>query len=97
MLSRIHRISYPDFIFVSVIVFKLKHLLEQHDISSYKFERSVEGYAPVTIKKIVSGENNPSLESLDKIITALRNLTGENVTPNDLLEYIPEPTKKNKK
>jgi DNA-binding Xre family transcriptional regulator len=97
MLYRIHKISYSTFIFASVIVFNLKHLLEKHGISSYKFERSVEGYAPVTIKKIVSGENNPSLESLDKIITALRNLTGENVTPNDLLEYIPDKPSKAKK
>jgi predicted transcriptional regulator len=81
----------------SVIIFKLKSLLEKHGISSYKFERSVEGYVPVTIKKIVSGENNPSLESLDKIITALRELTDEEITPNDLLEYVPDPPKKNKK
>jgi DNA-binding Xre family transcriptional regulator len=36
-------------------------------------------------------------DSLDKIITALRELTGKDITPNDLLEYIPDPPKKNKK
>lgn len=36
-------------------------------------------------------------DSLDKIITALRELTGEAITPNDLLEYIPDKPSKTKK
>jgi DNA-binding Xre family transcriptional regulator len=36
-------------------------------------------------------------DSLDKIITALRELTGEEITPNDLLEYVPTAPKKTKK
>jgi DNA-binding Xre family transcriptional regulator len=36
-------------------------------------------------------------DSIDKLITALRSLTGEEITVSDLLEYIPDPPKKSKK
>jgi DNA-binding Xre family transcriptional regulator len=79
----------------SVIIFKLKALLEKYGISSYKFERSVEGFAPVTIKKIVSGEHNPSFESLNEIMKSLHKMDIK-VQLSDLLEYIPDTSKKSK-
>jgi DNA-binding Xre family transcriptional regulator len=36
-------------------------------------------------------------DNLDKVITALRELTGKEITPNDLLEYIPDKRAKAKK
>ncbi|MGL4608772.1 MAG: helix-turn-helix domain-containing protein [Trueperaceae bacterium] len=36
-------------------------------------------------------------DSIDKLITGLRRLIGEDITVSDLLEYIPDPPKKTKK
>jgi DNA-binding Xre family transcriptional regulator len=80
-----------------VIEFKLKAVLEKHGMSGYRLEQSVEEFAPITIRKIVSGENSVSLESLNSIISALRQLTGKEIEVSDLLEYIPDPPRKSKK
>jgi DNA-binding Xre family transcriptional regulator len=79
-----------------VIRLRLKEVLQQHDITSYRLEQSVEGVAPVTIRKIVAGERNPSFETLDKILETLTEL-GVNASLCDILEYTPNPPKKNKK
>lgn len=79
-----------------VIRLKLKELLQKHDITSYRLEQSVEGVAPVTIRKIVAGERNPSFETLEKILETLADL-GITVSICDLLEYTPNQRKKQKK
>ena len=70
-----------------MITFKLKEFLEEHDLSAYKLGQAVEGISEITVRKYAAGERQPQLESLDAVITALRALTGKDVTPGDLLEY----------
>lgn len=47
--------------------------------------------SPKTVYAIASGRHRPSMEALEKILDALRELTGEEVSPEDLLEYVPAP------
>jgi DNA-binding Xre family transcriptional regulator len=79
-----------------VIRLRLKEVLQQHDITSYRLEQSVEGVAPVTIRKIVAGERNPSFETLEKILETL-DAMGVRTTLCDLLEYTPDSPKKTKR
>jgi DNA-binding Xre family transcriptional regulator len=79
-----------------VIRLRLKEVLRQHDITSYRLEQSVEGIAPVTIRKIVAGERNPSFETLEKILETLADL-GVATSLCDLLEYTPNARRKTKK
>ena len=72
-----------------MVRFILGQYLAKKGLSSAQLERTVKGIAPITARKYAAGERNPTLESLDKVITALRQLTGEEVTVADLLEYVP--------
>ena len=73
-----------------MIQFRLKDYLASKDITAYKLGQTVKGLERVTIKKYAAGERTPTLDSLDKVITALRDLTGEEVSVCDLLEYVEE-------
>jgi DNA-binding Xre family transcriptional regulator len=54
------------------------------------------GLSYTTLHELKTGKKEViKSDSLDRIISALRELTGEEVTPNDLLEYVPD--KKTKK
>lgn len=70
-----------------MIQFLLKEFLDSKNISAYRLGQTVKGLERVTIKKYAAGERTPTLDSLDKVITALRELTGEEVSVCDLLEY----------
>jgi transcriptional regulator with XRE-family HTH domain len=96
MYFRIHKVYCLSLIFSVVIRFNLKEHLDAHGVTAYKFAKSVKGVAPITIKKIVSGERNPSFETLELILKTLDEM-GISASLIDLLEYIPEPPKKNKK
>jgi DNA-binding Xre family transcriptional regulator len=47
---------------------------------------------------LISGKKQAMrTDNIDRLITALRELTGETITPNDLLEYTPDKPSKAKK
>jgi DNA-binding Xre family transcriptional regulator len=55
------------------------------------------GLSYTMLHNLKSGKRTSvSSDSLDKIIFALRELTGRHITPNDLLEYVSDPPKKKK-
>jgi DNA-binding XRE family transcriptional regulator len=70
---------------------RLRDVLAEHDLSAYRLAKQVRGVSPKTVYAVSAGRAGPSLEALDHILTALRELTGEALQPGDLLEYIPPP------
>lgn len=70
---------------------KFKDYLEEHNLSAYRVSQHTRGMSPKTVYAIASGRNRPSMEALEKLLDALREITGEEVGPADLLEYVPEP------
>jgi DNA-binding Xre family transcriptional regulator len=52
---------------------------------------------PMLHKLKAGHKQSMNTDSLDKIIKALRQITGKPITPNDLLEYTEDTPKKNKK
>ncbi len=74
------------------IQWKLKPYLEQNAIAAHKLALEA-GISPPNLYTLIRGEGakNVSRDTLAKLIGALRRLTGQPVTPNDLLEVIEEP------
>lgn len=70
---------------------KFKDYLQEHNLSAYRVSQHARGMSPKTVYAIASGRNRPSMEALEKLLDALREITGEEVGPGDLLEYLPEP------
>jgi hypothetical protein len=66
-------------------------VLTTHGISAYRLAREVKGVSPKTVYAVKAGRACPSLAALDRILTALRSLTGKAIEPGDLLEYVPPP------
>jgi DNA-binding Xre family transcriptional regulator len=71
----------------------LKEYLNQRNLSTYKLVQATTGrIAERTVYALARpGVKRVDLETLGVIIAALHDLTGETVTPNDLLEVIEEP------
>ena len=70
---------------------KLKELLEQHNISTYRLWKQ-SGLAQATVYRLARGETMTlSAEAVNGVITALRQLTGQSIDVADLIEY-QEPT-----
>ena len=74
------------------VQWKLKPYLEQNSISAHKLAIEA-GISPPNLYTLIRGEGakNVSRETLAKLIGALRRLTGQPISPNDLLEVIEEP------
>jgi hypothetical protein len=70
---------------------RLRDILAEHELSAYRLAKQVQGVSPKTVYAVSAGRAGPSLDALDRILTALRELTGEALQPGDLLEYIPPP------
>ena len=76
---------------MATVKWELESWLKAHGYSRYDLARAIEGEQnakrwQATIYRM----KNPArldLQTLAKIITGLRKLTGEEVTPNDLLSY----------
>ncbi len=81
-----------------VIEIKLADFVQpETDVTLYAVAERA-GLSYTMLHNLKSGKRTSvSSDSLDKIIFALRELTGKAITPNDLLEYMPDPPKKNKK
>ena len=75
------------------INWKLPDYLKQNNVSVYKLDKELSGR--VSTRTLYSWGKNaperPDLGVLGEVIGALRRLTGQPVTPNDLLEVIEEP------
>ncbi len=69
------------------ISWTIRPYLERHDLTAYRLMKE-SGLAQGTVYRLVRGETNTlNAETLDRVMTALRRLTGENVQIGDLLEY----------
>lgn len=68
---------------------KLRDFLQQHGLSAYRLAKRVEGVSPKTVYAVNAGRSRPSLDALGRIVEALRDMTGEDIKPGDLLEFVP--------
>ncbi len=79
-----------------MIIWKLKPFLEQHHISAYALAKQVAPkLAANTVYSLVrETPKRVDIESLEIILIALKELTGEKVDIPQLLEYKPKDGKK---
>ena len=77
-----------------MIQVKLREFLDAQGMSVYELAQAVvdetEALSEASVYKIVSGRRNPSLASLDLLVTALRRLTEKPVQLQDVVVYLPE-------
>lgn len=73
-----------------MLQWKLKRYLDSHGITPYKLWKE-SGLSRPTVYAMAKPETGAALESLNAVIATLTRLTGQPVTPNDLLEVIEEP------
>lgn len=77
-----------------MIQLKIRAFLETHGLSVYELANAVveetESLSEASVYKIASGKRNPSLVSLDLILTALSKLTRKHVEVADVLTFVPE-------
>jgi DNA-binding Xre family transcriptional regulator len=73
------------------IQWKLREYLASHNLAALTVEQEA-GIAQNNIYRLLQGDGPSRLDrfTLARIITALRNLTGQAVTVADLLEYQPD-------
>lgn len=65
----------------------VRPFLKRHDLTAYRLMKET-GLAQGTIYRLVNGETTTlNAETLDRVMTALRRLTGEEVQISDLLTY----------
>ena len=65
----------------------VRPFLVRHGLSAYRLMKQ-SGLAQGTVYRLVRGETNTlNAETLDRVMTALRELTGEDVQIGDLLRY----------
>lgn len=76
---------------MGIIRIRLREFLDEHDLSAYRLTKQARGMSSKTVYAIASGRHRPSMGALEKLLDALRELTGEEVGPADLLEYVPTP------
>jgi DNA-binding Xre family transcriptional regulator len=76
------------------IKWKLKNVLEKHDIKARDLAREIEKLGgktrEVTLYRITGRKSQimpKGLDVLEDVISGLNSITGETFTPNDLLEY----------
>ena len=66
---------------------KVYQILEAHDISVYRLMKE-SGLAQGTVYRLVKGDTSTvNAETLDRVMTTLRRLTGKRLEISDLLEY----------
>lgn len=77
-----------------LIQLKIRAFLEAHGLSVYELANAVveetESLSEASVYKIASGKRNPSLVSLNLILTALSKLTHKHVEVADVLTFVPE-------
>lgn len=82
-----------------MVSWKIKKVLQENDISAYKLGLEFESMRPESGRNVMANNayrlarealKRPDLETLDLLVTALRNLTGKEITISDILEYTPD-------
>ncbi|CAN5453596.1 MAG: helix-turn-helix domain-containing protein [Rubrobacteraceae bacterium] len=76
---------------MGTIKVKFKDYLEARGLSAYRVTRHARGMSPKTVYAIASGRNRPSMDALEKLMDALREITGEDIGLDALIEYVPTP------
>jgi DNA-binding Xre family transcriptional regulator len=65
----------------------IRQLLQRHAITPYRLMKE-SGLAQGTIYRLVNGDTRSlNADTLDRVMTALRRLTSEDIAISDLLEY----------
>ena len=66
---------------------KVYEILREYDISTYRLMKE-SGLAQGTVYRLVKGDTSTvNAETLDRVMTTLRRLTGEQLQISDLIEY----------
>jgi hypothetical protein len=75
-------------------VWKLRDYLKAHNLSAYQLAKALPESRQPTIYRLASDSppTSVNLDVLGRIVAGLRDLTGEPVSPNDVLEVIDTPT-----
>ncbi|GMA16115.1 hypothetical protein GCM10025871_24460 [Deinococcus metallilatus] len=73
-----------------MVEWTLKEYLRAHDLSVYSLVKATDGALSNTgLYNLSRGTKQVKLETLDLILTALRDLTGKDVAIGDVLRYTP--------
>lgn len=74
----------------SVLRWKLKEYLDAHEITGYRLIQE-SGVSGNTVYRLTNNRTDGVQgKVLNDILNTLHRLTGEKVTPNDLLEFTPD-------
>lgn len=69
------------------VKWKVRHFLERRGITAYRLMKE-SGLAQGTVYRLVNGDTRSlNTDTLDRVMSALRRLTGHEVEIADLLEY----------
>ena len=71
----------------------LEKVLEAHGITRYELAQNMGGNVKTRLTSLYRTKNQRrvDLAVMGEIVGTLRRMTGEEVTPNDLLEFVPDP------
>ncbi len=71
----------------------LEKVLEAHGVTRYELAQNMDGNFKTRLTSLYRTKNQKrvDLPVMAEIVSALRRITGEQLTPNDLLEYVPDP------
>ncbi|WP_191240919.1 helix-turn-helix domain-containing protein [Deinococcus ficus] len=73
-----------------MVEWQLREYLDAHGLSVYSLVKATGGALSTTgVYNLSRGTKQVKLETLDLIITALREMTGHDVTVGDVLRYTP--------
>lgn len=75
------------------MTWNLESWLEEHKITRYELAKNMGGNEKSRLTTLyrMREPQRVDLNVMADIVSALRHITGEEVTPNDLLEFIPDP------
>lgn len=74
------------------VTWTIRPILERHNITPYRLMKE-SGLAQGTVYRLVNGDTQSlNAHTLDRVMSALRRLTGESVAISDLLHYDDEGT-----
>jgi DNA-binding Xre family transcriptional regulator len=74
-----------------------EYVAPKTDLTLYRLAKEADLSYPMLSKLKAGHKQSMNTESLDKIIKALRHITGKQITPNDLLEYVEDVPKETPK
>jgi DNA-binding Xre family transcriptional regulator len=71
----------------------LENWLETHRVTRYELAQNMGGNVKTRLTSLyrMRDPKRIDLSVMGEIVSALRHITGEDVTPNDLLEFVPNP------